>query len=114
MVAIGAFGQLGFDVMLAAAEQDGADALAHLGEVLVVGRATFSVELIEVAVEAEERDFLAGILRGVSTRDADGREGKDRYRNARRLSYSSPSKSGRFARVRARACSFFQAAILAW
>ena len=55
VVAVGAVGQLGFDVVLAAAEQDRADALAQGGQILVVGRAALFVELIELAIEAEQR-----------------------------------------------------------
>ncbi len=53
VVAVGAVGEFGFDVVLAAAQQHGFHALAQGGEVLVFGGAALFVELIELAVEAE-------------------------------------------------------------
>jgi hypothetical protein len=54
VVAIGAGGEFGLDVMLAPTKEDRTDALAEGWEVPVVGRAAFFIEVIELAVEAKE------------------------------------------------------------
>ncbi len=69
-------------MVLAATEDDGADALAQGGEVFVIFRATFFIEFVEVAVEAEKRTkegWIEEIADGVKLVDAvlDGCAGED-------------------------------------
>lgn len=82
MLAVGAVGQLCLDVVLAAAEQDGPDALAEGCEVFIIGRTAFFIQLIEIAIEAEQRTQQRRIEKiddGVELVDAvfDGGTGED-------------------------------------
>jgi hypothetical protein len=60
-VAIRAVGELGLDIGLAAAEEDGADAFAEFLQVLIAFGAAFVVERVVVAVEPEERAEESGV-----------------------------------------------------
>ena len=61
VVAVRAVGEFGFDIALAAAEENGADAFAESCEVFVACWSAALVEFVILAVEAEERAEEGGV-----------------------------------------------------